>query len=120
MFCATCGRQNPDSSRFCVGCGVALGGALVASPPTLPAHLGQRSPAKVFAQGKSPGLALVMSLIIVGLGQFYNGDVKKGLLMLVGAIIGGVISVSLLWWIMALWSAVDAYRVAKCTVPLWA
>jgi len=58
-------------------------------------------------------------LIIVGLGQFYNGDFKKGAFMLVGAVVGGMISLSALWWVMALWSAFDAYQVANGTKPLW-
>jgi TM2 domain-containing membrane protein YozV len=111
MFCTNCGRQNPDESRFCVGCGTNL------SVP--PPDLNRPGSVKTFAQGKKPVSALVMSLLIVGLGQFYNGDVKKGLLMLVGAIVGGLASFSLLWWVMSLWSAVDAYRVANRQVPLW-
>jgi|SRR5436305_1191045 len=111
MFCTACGHQNPDGSRFCVGCGANLSRG--ATP------VGTPLPDKSFAQDKKPILALVMSLLIVGLGQFYNGDFKKGLLMLAGAIVGGLVSFSLLWWVMGLWSAVDAYRVASRNVPLW-
>lgn len=64
-------------------------------------------------------LALILSLLIAGLGQFYNGDAKKGALMLGGAVFGGLLSASLLWWAMAIWSAYDAYKVASKTKPIW-
>lgn len=36
---------------------------------------------------KNPGVAAVLSFIFIGLGQVYNGDIKKGLLlMLISAI----------------------------------
>ena len=79
---------------------------------------------------KNGGTALVLSLLVVGGGQFYNGEVGKGLLMLTGAVIGvGLISSSqgmyytqeeldqaksrqtlgaLLWLGSALWSVIDA------------
>jgi hypothetical protein len=37
---------------------------------------------------KSPGLAFVMSFFITGAGQFYNGDVAKGVIQLGGALGG--------------------------------
>ena len=79
------------------------------------------NPALLAASGrlkdKNPILAAILSLLIVGIGQFYNNQIGKGLLMMVGAIIlvsataneGG----ALLWFAVAVWSVVDAYRVAK-------
>ena len=32
MFCTHCGHQNPDSARFCSGCGTALPGAAEPAP----------------------------------------------------------------------------------------
>lgn len=59
---------------------------------------------------KSPGVALILSLIIVGVGQFYNGDVGKGIGMMVLCV--------LLWtfylgWIINIWAMIDAYGTAK-------
>ena len=31
MFCDNCGQQNPDSARFCTGCGRAMDGSAPAS-----------------------------------------------------------------------------------------
>lgn len=62
------------------------------------------------AEPKSAGLALVLSLLIVGLGQLYNGQVGKGILMFFGCIFLWFI---LLGWIINIWSIVDAYQTAK-------
>lgn len=76
---------------------------------------------KKYAEGKSAilQLALILSLLIVGVGQFYNGDTKKGIIMLVAALIGGCVSCSILWWIAAIYSSVDAYMVASKKWPIW-
>jgi TM2 domain-containing membrane protein YozV len=69
--------------------------------------------------GKDPVLAAVLSVLIVGVGQFYNGDVKKGVAMLVGAIVLGTATVGLLWFVFAAWSAIDAHQVASGTGKTW-
>lgn len=69
--------------------------------PSLPPDLGA---------DKSPGLALFLSLVFVGLGQIYNGDVGKGILMLFGCLL---LWVAFLGWIINIWSMVDAYGRAK-------
>ena len=62
------------------------------------------------AAAKSPGIALLLSLLICGVGQMYNGQVGKGILMLVGCIMLWFI---LLGWVVWIWSMVDAYQTAK-------
>jgi TM2 domain-containing membrane protein YozV len=69
--------------------------------------------------GKNPVVAAVLSALIVGVGQFYNGDVKKGAAMLVGAIVLGAATAGLFWFALAIWSAVDAYKVADGTAKMW-
>lgn len=59
---------------------------------------------------KSPFLAAVLSLLIVGVGQCYNGQWGKGIVFFILAI--GLWTV-LLGWIFNLWSIIDAYSVAK-------
>ncbi|GAA5080674.1 DUF4339 domain-containing protein [[Roseibacterium] beibuensis] len=59
---------------------------------------------------KSPGLALLLSFLFVGLGQFYNGDVGKGFLMILGCILLWLV---FLGWIINIWSMIDAYTKAK-------
>lgn len=59
---------------------------------------------------KSPGVALLLSLLFCGAGQMYCGRVGKGLLMLFGAVLLWFI---FLGWIIQIWSIVDAYSTAK-------
>lgn len=126
VFCATCGKQNVTSAKFCGGCGATMALPVPARPavpqrglaPGRDAGLRQRGD-KQYAVGKNPTVALLLSLLIVGLGQFYNGDNKKGALMLVGALVLAAATVGLAWVLMVIWSAVDAYKVAKGETPLW-
>jgi len=69
--------------------------------------------------GKNPVLAAILSAVIVGVGQFYNGDIKKGAIMLIGAVILGAATAGALWFAAAIWSAIDAYQVANGTGKMW-
>jgi TM2 domain-containing membrane protein YozV len=138
MFCPKCGVSNDDAARFCRSCGapVASGGALgppvptqSAPPPPLPPQQvplqgdprvrGPQYPNKQYATGKNPGVALILSILIPGVGQFYNGDTKKGVLMLLGALVLGPATIFVLWVAIGIWSALDAYQVAGGKSPLW-
>ncbi|MBS9476698.1 DUF4339 domain-containing protein [Ancylobacter sp. VKM B-3255] len=62
------------------------------------------------AGAKSAGVALLLSIVIVGAGQLYNGQIGKGIFMFFACI--------LLWfvflgWIINIWSWIDAYQTAK-------
>lgn len=59
---------------------------------------------------KSPFLAAVLSLFIVGVGQMYNGEVGKGVLMFFGCVLLWAV---FLGWIINIWAIVDAYSVAN-------
>ena len=62
---------------------------------------------------KSPGTAAVLSVLIPGVGQFYNGDFLRGLFWLIvtpGLWIG---SGGLLGWICHLIAAWTAYKRAE-------
>lgn len=62
------------------------------------------------AAPKSAGTALILSILIVGLGQLYNGQIGKGILMFFACILLWFV---LLGWIINIWSWVDAYKTAK-------
>ncbi|MDJ0707879.1 MAG: zinc-ribbon domain-containing protein [Leptolyngbyaceae cyanobacterium MO_188.B28] len=119
MKCPKCQTENQADSKFCVSCGAALNVA----PPPPPPDEGIRgrppSAGKKYAHGKDPTLALILSLILPGLaiGQFYNGDVMKGIVMLVGALILSftILGSAAIW----IWSVIDAYQVAKGNQSLW-
>lgn len=62
---------------------------------------------------KNPGTAAVLSLLIPGVGQFYNGDFIRGLFWLIvtpGLWIG---SGGLLGWICHVIASITAYRRAR-------
>ncbi len=62
---------------------------------------------------KNPGLAAVLSLVVPGVGQIYNGEFLRGIFWLIvtpGFWIG---SGGLLGWICHLIAAFTAYRRAK-------
>ena len=124
MFCSNCGAQNADTAKFCEKCGTAVLPAAPAPPhpdtrmrgvePTA-SHSGQ------VVAGKNPTVALVLSLVLPGLaiGQFYNGDIKKGALMLALAIIGGAVTGGLVTLGIWIWSMIDAYQVASGKGKIW-
>nr|WP_323778996.1 DUF4339 domain-containing protein [Amylibacter sp.] len=58
---------------------------------------------------KSPFVAAILSLFIVGVGQIYNGEVGKGFLMMFGCILLWAV---FLGWIINIWAILDAYSVA--------
>ena len=66
---------------------------------------------------KSPGVALLASFFIPGLGQFVNGDSGKGVAMLVGWVVSLVLMIVLIGFVTAfgiwVWSMVDAYQGAR-------
>lgn len=62
---------------------------------------------------KNPGIAAVLSLVLPGVGQFYNGDFLRGIFWLIvtpGLWIG---SGGLLGWIAHVISAITAYHRAE-------
>jgi TM2 domain-containing membrane protein YozV len=142
MYCNKCGTPNNEAARFCERCGLTLGEPAVAAatataggapayapvaPPPMPRVMesdprvrGVAAPGYAAVQPigeKNPAVALVLSLFIPGAGQFYNGDNKRGALMLGGALISlmlvavtiGVFTGAAIW----IWSMVNAYNVAS-------
>lgn len=122
MDCGKCGTPNNESARFCERCGLVLGEQAVAAAvggavisPTVDPRV--RSAVMQPSGEKNPAVALILSLFIPGAGQFYNGDNKRGALMLAGALISlmlvaftvGVFTGAAIW----IWSMVNAYNVAS-------
>jgi TM2 domain-containing membrane protein YozV len=145
MFCSKCGAQNDDSARFCQKCGSPLAAPSPNPPPPAqgpappqvqaPPPLYQAPPipvdprmrggpqmppmvaGKVYATGKTPWVAVLLSFLLAGVGQFYNGDTKKGAIMLVAGIVLIFTIVGYLG--IMVWSMIDAYQVASGKSPLW-
>ena len=127
MFCSKCGSPNDDAARFCAKCGAPMGAQAspgpAAAPPIDAGTMRGAAPAPSTASvtGKNPVVALILSIFLggLGVGQFYNGDWKKGLAMAGISIFfciptGGLATLAV--WI---WSMIDAYMVASGQWKAW-
>ena len=105
-FCSGCGAQLTENSRFCDKCGAP-------QPVAAPAL----APAVVVRERKEPWFALALSFLFSGLGQIYNGEVKKGIAFIIAHGISlflimagiGLITTPIIW----IWGMVDAYKSAE-------
>lgn len=87
-----------------------------AAGPAESQAIAYRAPAHSYAP-KSPGLALLASFLVPGLGQVVNGEIGKGIVFLVAYLVAivsvvlviGFVLVPALW----VWAMVDAYRSAR-------
>jgi TM2 domain-containing membrane protein YozV len=70
---------------------------------------------------RSPILAAILSLIVAGLGQIYNGQIGKGVIFIVIQLINGALTSILIGWILlpivGLWTAVRRYETGRACVP---
>ena len=66
---------------------------------------------------KNAGVAVVLSFFWTGLGQIYNGQIFKGLIMIGIQFINGLLMFILIGYITAplfwIWGMYDAYRTAE-------
>ena len=66
---------------------------------------------------RNPIIAAVLSLIVAGLGQIYNGQITKGVLFIVAQIINGALLYVAIGFVtmplVGLWAVIDAYLVAR-------
>ena len=93
-FCEHCGSEISMEAELCPSCGVRLE-----------------------TNEKSPAVAAVLSAIINGGGQLYNGDVAKGAIIFGVQIVNvmlmfvliGLITFPLVW----IYSVYDAYKTAQ-------
>ena len=69
------------------------------------------------APPKNPALAAILSFLFNGLGQIYNGEVGKGLLIIGIQIVNALLMMILIGFITApivfIWSIYDAYKTAE-------
>jgi TM2 domain-containing membrane protein YozV len=68
---------------------------------------------------RNPLLAAILSLILSGLGQIYNGQVLKGAIFIVAQLINAALTTVLIGWVLmpivGLWTAIREYK----TRPVW-
>lgn len=100
-YCVRCGAEFDSRAEFCSKCGVRVNSVQANS----------------YREMKSPGIAVVLSFFIPGLGQLYNGQIGKGIVVMIVSfifaasmiLIIGFILYPLLW----LWNLYDAYTTAN-------
>ena len=123
--------EGPETQRYWDG--RAWTDRVRQAPPVPPASPGYATPAPgygapmappwpapgygVVVAPKSPALALVASFFVPGLGQLINGEIGKGIGMLVGYAVAIVLVIVLIGFVAApaiwIWSMVDAYQGAQ-------
>jgi TM2 domain-containing membrane protein YozV len=108
VYCRDCGTVISERAEICPNCGVRQRDPPKGSLDTLIEEL--------TASG-NPFIAAVLSVVFPGLGQLYNRELEKGLVIMVAsvvALVSVVVGVGILLypavWIYALW---DAYKVAE-------
>ena len=124
-ICPYCGATIPADSEFCPNCGARLTGATSAPPPPVPAAVPPPQPAQQIPPGqpmpqqpvvvqnkKEVVLAAILSFIIPGLGQIYVGNVKKGIIYIILAVVLYIIFWPL-GFLFAIYAIYDAYKMAE-------
>ena len=63
--------------------------------------------------GKNPIIAVILNLIIAGLGHVYLGYVKRGVVLFLLTVLVALISAGLGWILGVIVCSYDAYQLAK-------
>lgn len=73
MFCPKCGKENPEQSKFCQGCGVPLaGGAVKPAAPASPTMKKTQFPLMVIAAGVA--ILVIIALVFALRSNFSSGS----------------------------------------------
>jgi TM2 domain-containing membrane protein YozV len=115
-------RTDPVFERFLLSIesNISANATSLASPPRADEpHAKSASSGTVSPTGKTPWIPVLLSFVFVGLGQFYNGDWQKGVMMLVGAVLGLMLTGGLATIVFWIWSMYDAWQVASGKRPGW-
>lgn len=120
QVCPNCGHQIKDDDKFCENCGARLEPPVERAPQAPPPPPPPPPPPSMQSGGAVPAaaegeknalLAGLASFLFAGLGQVYNGQFGKGVLILSAALLGSFLIIpGILIW---LYGVYDAYRTAK-------
>jgi TM2 domain-containing membrane protein YozV len=110
-YCRDCGSEMESNTEICPECGAQQHVEGSYQEIETPTYRQTNYPLK------NPGLAAVLSAFFVGFGQIYNGEIAKGLLLIVVYFISilmifvliGLITTPLIW----IFGIYDAYNTAK-------
>jgi TM2 domain-containing membrane protein YozV len=112
VFCRDCGAVIKEDAEICPSCGVRQ-----QSPP----NNAVESVLDDLTEGGNPFVAAAASVVLPGLGQIYNRELQKGILVMVASFIAlasvlafvGIILYPAVW----LYAIYDAYTVADRKSP---
>jgi len=66
---------------------------------------------------RNPGIAAVLSFFWTGVGQIYNGEIVKGIILILIQVINAALMIVLIGFItypiVWIWGMYDAYKVAE-------
>jgi len=103
-FCPECGKSlENETSKFCNNCGTSLDSSNV---------IVKKESSQEIQEEKSSFIAILCSLFVPGLGQVYNGETEKGVIIFLATLIGTFIFIipGVIVWIYGMY---DAYTIAK-------
>lgn len=93
LICPKCKAVNEPSNAFCEKCGGSLKNWN--SDPS-------------YAVNKNPVISMLLSFFIPGVGQIYNGDTTKGIVLVVCALFLGTATFGIIWIACIIYAMIDA------------
>lgn len=110
MYCPNCGAKVDANDAFCFECGFRLNSG--ARAPPAPGPEPAYSAPEPVRKDVSVALAVILSIIIPGIGHMYLGKIEKGLAILIASAVFLYLFalVSIIIW---LYGIIDAYGIAK-------
>jgi len=103
-FCSECGKSlENETSKFCDNCGARLDSSNLVV---------KKEPTPEIQEEKSSFIAILCSFFIPGLGQVYNGETEKGVIIFLATLFGAFIFIipGVVVWVYGMY---DAYTIAK-------
>jgi TM2 domain-containing membrane protein YozV len=106
-FCRACGLPLDSRAMLCPGCGVATGNVVNAGVAA----------AALAMNAKSPGTAIVLSMLWAGAGQIYCGRAGRGIAFMAAGFVSALLILAVIGLVLLpivwVWAMVDAYQLAK-------
>ena len=98
-FCHNCGSKITGNFKFCPNCGQDLNDKVLESPKT------------VASSEKNIILAIILSVILPGLGQIYLGLDRKGAIFLIAYVVSAILILFLIGFLLCtviwIWALID-------------
>ena len=115
MYCQNCGNEIVSDSMFCSSCGTPVNNSTDSKTQTTKNDIQNlnKSGFDTPKSKKSPLTASILTFIIFGLGQVYNGQTGKGILFFFIMLFVIIVSAGILAIPIFLYGLYDAYKTAE-------